>query len=597
MVGTMVASGCSLEMSDEAGLDTETAANPLIYGNDDRIEYYQGSSAQQGAADAVFVVVDDSELSCSAGTCTLLTVPYDDWFEEGLCDDEPFRDQPTIGFCSAFLVGSDRIATAGHCLTGASCTHTSFVPWFRIDSAGGSAPTTIPEAEVLHCGAKVASKAGSTNDYAVYTLTAPAAGLTPLCIRRSDKVAVGTDLVIIGHPYTLPQKIAGGAQAQAIEKNFFTANLDDYGGNSGSPVFDVETMVVQGILVRGNEDFVFDSEAYCWRSNVCPDSGCPGFEEVSHAKKIAKFVPNVPCYVPALCEFDADCDDGDVCNGAEVCGTGGCQPGTPLVCDDGDPCNGAETCGAAGCGPGTPLVCDDGDPCNGVETCGTGGCQPGTPLVCDDGDPCTQDACDPVAGCYQTVLNCDDGDLCNGAETCGAGGCEPGIPLVCNDGDPCTQDACDPVAGCYQTVLNCDDGDLCNGAETCGAGGCEPGIPVVCEDDGDPCNDELCDSGTGGCISVDNGTCAEPDVVTVSLAKYAKSKSKLEVRATSSAQPDVSLSVHYTASGSHLTYDMTYNAGKNRYELKTQPVPRPDGDVLTVVSTGGGSAVKAVQIK
>jgi len=45
--------------------------------------------------------------------------------------------------------------------------------------------------------------------------------------------------------------------------------------------------------------------------------------------------------------------------------------------------------------------CDDGDVCNGAETCnmGTGTCEAGTPLDCDDGDLCTVDSCDPVAGC------------------------------------------------------------------------------------------------------------------------------------------------------------------------------------------------------
>ena len=497
LLGTVLAVGCDLGIPEDPGIGT--ASKPVIYGDDDRVEYYQATAAQRGAADSVFVVVDTSELSCSGGDCTLLTVPYDDWFAEGLCEDEAFRDQPTLGYCSAFLVGEDRIATAGHCVTSSECAHTAFVPRFRVDFEGGSAPTTIPEAEVLHCDSMVVRKYKRNDDYAVFTLTAPAVGLTPLCIRRSGTVAVGTDLVIIGHPYTLPQKIAGGAMVQSNAKNFFNANLDDYGGNSGSPVFDAETMEVQGILVRGNTDYVFDYGGSCWRSNVCPDSGCPGFEEASHAKKIAGFVPSVPCYVPADCGSDADCDDGDLCNGAEVCG---------------------------------------------------------------------------------------------------AGGCEPGAPLACDDGDPCTDDACDPTTGCYQTVTDCDNGDPCDGVEFCGATGCESGDPVVCQPDSDPCTDEQCDPDSGACVSVDNGECVEDDVVSVTKAKYTRAKAKLEVLATSSAQPDVSLSVHYTASGAPLSYEMTFNAGKKqRYELKRQDVPRPDGDVLTVVSTGGGSASMAVQIK
>ena len=37
---------------------------------------------------------------------------------------------------------------------------------------------------------------------------------------------------------------------------FFNANLDTYGGNSGSAVFNASTGEVEGILVRGATDYV-----------------------------------------------------------------------------------------------------------------------------------------------------------------------------------------------------------------------------------------------------------------------------------------------------------------------------------------------------
>ena len=36
---------------------------------------------------------------------------------------------------------------------------------------------------------------------------------------------------------------------------YFTANLDTYRGNSGSPVFNAITHKVEGVLVRGEQDF------------------------------------------------------------------------------------------------------------------------------------------------------------------------------------------------------------------------------------------------------------------------------------------------------------------------------------------------------
>jgi hypothetical protein len=175
---------------------------------------------------------------------------------------------------------------------------------------------------------------------------------------------------------------------------------------------------------------------------------------------------------PTGCTTDAECSDGNFCNGVELCDDSQCVPGTPpncddqnvctvdscneqldrcdnvpIDCDDGDRCNGPETCDPdLGCQPGTPLNCDDGNVCNGAETCDpVDGCQPGTPLNCDDGNRCNgTETCSPTAGCQPgTPLNCDDGLFCNGVETCNpSAGCQPGSPPNCDDQNPCTVDSC-----------------------------------------------------------------------------------------------------------------------------------------------------------
>jgi hypothetical protein len=127
--------------------------------------------------------------------------------------------------------------------------------------------------------------------------------------------------------------------------------------------------------------------------------------------------------------------------------------GTPTVCDDGNLCNGTEVCDhVLGCRPGTPLLCDDGNVCNGTETCNPQmGCVPGTPLTCGNGNPCDgTENCDPNLGCqFGPPPACDDGDICNGLETCVPFvGCVPGTPLDCSDADPCSVDTCDPIDGC-----------------------------------------------------------------------------------------------------------------------------------------------------
>ncbi|HNO76859.1 MAG TPA: hypothetical protein PKN33_02270 [Phycisphaerae bacterium] len=48
------------------------------------------------------------------------------------------------------------------------------------------------------------------------------------------------------------------------------------------------------------------------------------------------------------CTSNADCDDGDACNGAETCGDGVCVAGTPMDCDDGDSCT-SDSCSNGVC--------------------------------------------------------------------------------------------------------------------------------------------------------------------------------------------------------------------------------------------------------
>ena len=65
--------------------------------------------------------------------------------------------------------------------------------------------------------------------------------------------------------------------------------------------------------------------------------------------------------------------------------------------------------------------CSDGDTCNGVEQCVDNRClPPEQPLSCDDGDACTQDTCEPARGCmHEAIPNCCDEDFdCTVDELC-----------------------------------------------------------------------------------------------------------------------------------------------------------------------------------
>lgn len=181
----------------------------------------------------------------------------------------------------------------------------------------------------------------------------------------------------------------------------------------------------------------------------------------------------------AGCVTDADCDDGDACNGAETCMSGTCQSGVSVDCDDDDACT-ADTC----------------DPATG--TCAH------DPISCDDGDACTVDSCDPASGCVNEPVNCDDGDACT-TDSCdpSTGSCV-NDPISCDDGIACTADSCDPATGCENTFPACGASDGCCGPE------CDASTDPDCS--AAVCGDKICEGNGEDCHSCRSDCrCAGPD--------------------------------------------------------------------------------------
>ena len=123
--------------------------------------------------------------------------------------------------------------------------------------------------------------------------------------------------------------------------------------------------------------------------------------------------------VQVQCLADSDCDDGSLCTTNDVCTSGVCG-GSAVNCDDNNVCNGAESCNPLlGCQGGDLLNCDDGLFCNGIEICNPAiGCESGITINCNDGFECTVDSCDENTDtCSQDTSGCkcnDNADNDNG---------------------------------------------------------------------------------------------------------------------------------------------------------------------------------------
>lgn len=222
-----------------------------------------------------------------------------------VCSDEKFADQLTASDCTGFLISEKLLVTAGHCMiepsnkiemqvsnrSNRSCAEYSWIFDFKTINGKVDLDSIDPD-RIYGCKKIVHAYLSLTNDFAVIELDRAVKDRAPLTMRTSAKVSLGEDLFVIGHPSGLPMKFADNATVLDNEdKTFFSANLDTFGGNSGSPVFNAATMEVEGILVRGRTDYV-PSWLWegCFRVNQCSQDGviCLNGEDRLKAEEVTR---------------------------------------------------------------------------------------------------------------------------------------------------------------------------------------------------------------------------------------------------------------------------------------------------------------------
>jgi V8-like Glu-specific endopeptidase len=263
----------------------------VIYGEDNRVDVYDSKNSafvELSKSTAGMIANENIKKSKDGFDIQAKTLK-----ERGVCESERFSTQMFAANCSGFLVGEDLLVTAGHCITSMdSCEKYKWVFDYKMDSATQDR-ISVEESSVYTCKKIISRELNqvSQNDYALVQLDRKVTDRRPLTFRKTGKVAKGDSLVVIGHPTGLPTKIADGAKVRSLSKIFFVANLDTYGGNSGSAVINTATSEVEGILVRGDTDYVKDSKKGCMVSNLCKEDSCRG-EDVTYITNIKELVKN-----------------------------------------------------------------------------------------------------------------------------------------------------------------------------------------------------------------------------------------------------------------------------------------------------------------
>lgn len=383
-------------------------SQPIIYGNDDRIEVYEVDNEllrRRAELSTVSFMFRRSLDYQSDGSVALLAPPYDAIY--GLCSDEPFAGQPAAAWCTGVLIDDDLVLTAGHCLgvknsqVELTCASLAITFGYYLESAESLA--SIRTEDIFRCRRVVTWRQNSRDlnepDYAILQLDRAAAPrFEPVPIRLSA-VEVGESVAVVTHGAGLPAKVDQGGSVSDVTTflEYFRANTDTFEGASGSPVYDANSELV-AVHTRGNKDWN-DSSVECV-SAVRVMNGAEDHQVV--ATPLAQLCelewPSV-----RLCGVEPACGDG-VCSSQErnsdcsedcakqQCGDGICERDEPETC--------RADCDAYSHVPAgwrcAPEYYQDANGCD----CG-----------CGAWDPDCDDSAEPVYNCGDSSV-CLDGGVC-----------------------------------------------------------------------------------------------------------------------------------------------------------------------------------------
>lgn len=266
-------------------------ADPLpwtVYGKDDRLEYYEVMyTSREPTVRASAALMAPRQLVPIASGFRIHATSMNE--AHNLCPDQKFGEQPVASFCSGTLVGEDLILTAGHCLTSPTCRGYRVVFDYRLDRKNQST-FTVQESDVYRCQQVVAYEMKKDLDYALIRLDRKVRGRTPVAMTRFSEEWAGTEIFSVGYPLGIPLKVAPNGKIHRVDGSYYVTDLDTSFGNSGSGVFNWNNQLI-GVLIQGDQDFVYDRSARCRRVKTCKFSECLG-EDVLKLDMIRKDLQN-----------------------------------------------------------------------------------------------------------------------------------------------------------------------------------------------------------------------------------------------------------------------------------------------------------------
>jgi V8-like Glu-specific endopeptidase len=276
----------------EAKINVGSSGLNSIYGKDDREIITKKSDQRiQELSKSVALIVPVDVLEIGMFKTTIKAASLQETMQ--MCVSEHFVTRPAVSGCTGFLVAPNILASAGHCFVDESDCATKKII-FDVDSKEQSRKGySVNSNDVFSCARIISTmydmNAPSDQDYSLIELDRVPKRREPLKLNMSKKIDNTANVFMIGHPYGMPLILS---RESALINNSgtyqFTAGLDSFEGNSGSPVINSKTMLVEGILVNGQEDLVYDPKNECYRNKVYDGKGGEGVFRASELPPFLK---------------------------------------------------------------------------------------------------------------------------------------------------------------------------------------------------------------------------------------------------------------------------------------------------------------------
>ncbi|MCT4643010.1 MAG: serine protease [Bacteriovoracaceae bacterium] len=268
------------------GMTSLLAKEHVIYGVDSRIDIYKVKDARvkKNSLSVAARFYKDDVLFSSNNTAKILNIRSLSSKDFGnICSFEKYASQPAISDCTGFMIADDIMLTAAHCIQEKEgtvhlentplCKDSLWVFNYEYSKKEKINLTAIPAKNIYECSRVLYGHLDYQKDFAIIKLKRKVAHTYITKLSYDFNYLNKTELYNISHPSGLPKKYIKGAKILKTSENFFMANVDTYGGSSGSPIFSKKNHDVLGLLFAGKQDYVYNVTKGCFESNKCNNQG------------------------------------------------------------------------------------------------------------------------------------------------------------------------------------------------------------------------------------------------------------------------------------------------------------------------------------